>query len=123
MACPQARHGIGRTLSALGWVPCASCSDQCSCISAACSSTGGPLTAPPPIPWLVQVERASLESPTLIIIGPVVALAPGWQRYQESGESLEGPPQFEEGAAPGGVPLPAELPAAVRELLSKGGRA
>lgn len=45
-----------------------------------------------------QVEKAGLESPTLIIIGPVVALAPGWQRCQQSGCSLEGPP------APGVAP-------------------
>lgn len=38
-----------------------------------------------------QVAAASLTSPTLIVIGQVVSLAPGWRRFQETGQSLDVP--------------------------------
>lgn len=38
-----------------------------------------------------EVERAQLKSPTLIVIGKVVALAPGWRQAQESGTALQVP--------------------------------
>ncbi|GAB4823590.1 hypothetical protein N2152v2_010636 [Parachlorella kessleri] len=69
-----------------------------------------------------QVMKAALESPTLIIIGPVVGLAQGWRQYQETGESLEGPPSdLEDFAAERRVQVPqtAELPPRVRQLLSR----
>lgn len=34
-------------------------------------------------------KKAALKSPTLLIIGRVVALAPGWQEWQEGGMPLE----------------------------------
>lgn len=37
--------------------------------------------------------KAALESPTLILIGEVVALSPGWRRCRAAGVSLEGPPE------------------------------
>lgn len=36
-----------------------------------------------------NVEDASLESPTLVIIGEVVGLSRGWRRFIESGQSLQ----------------------------------
>lgn len=38
-----------------------------------------------------EVAAAGLESPTLIIVGHVVALSPGWARTRAAGVSLEGP--------------------------------
>lgn len=37
------------------------------------------------------VAEAALVSPTLIVIGQVVSLAPGWQRFQQTGQSLDAP--------------------------------
>jgi uroporphyrin-III C-methyltransferase len=37
----------------------------------------------------LRVSDAGLQSPTLIIIGEVVALAPGWEEWQEQGRPLE----------------------------------
>lgn len=37
------------------------------------------------------VVDAALVSPTLIVIGQVVSLAPGWQRFQATGQSLDAP--------------------------------
>ncbi len=37
------------------------------------------------------VVEAALVSPTLIVIGQVVSLAPGWQRFQETGQTLDAP--------------------------------
>ncbi|PRW33094.1 uroporphyrinogen-III C-methyltransferase [Chlorella sorokiniana] len=37
------------------------------------------------------VGEAALVSPTLIVIGQVVSLAPGWQRFQATGQSLDAP--------------------------------
>ena len=39
-----------------------------------------------------EVAAARLASPTLIIIGQVVALAPGWARTRACGASLDAPP-------------------------------
>jgi hypothetical protein len=36
------------------------------------------------------VQGVKLKSPTLIIIGQVVALSPGWAQQQEEGKSLQG---------------------------------
>lgn len=38
-----------------------------------------------------QVAAAALVSPTLIVIGQVVSLAPGWQRFLATGVSLDAP--------------------------------
>ena len=38
-----------------------------------------------------EVDAAALESPTLIVIGKVVALAQGWRHAQATGRSLEAP--------------------------------
>lgn len=38
-----------------------------------------------------EVAAAALTSPTLIVIGQVVCLAPGWRRYQHTGVSLDAP--------------------------------
>lgn len=38
-----------------------------------------------------EVAAATLASPTLIVIGQVVALSPGWARAQASGVALDGP--------------------------------
>ena len=35
-----------------------------------------------------EAERHGLKSPTLVIVGPVVGLAPGWAAAQALGESL-----------------------------------
>lgn len=35
-----------------------------------------------------EVERHGLKSPTLVVVGPVVALSPGWAAMQAVGESL-----------------------------------
>ena len=35
-----------------------------------------------------EVARHNLQSPTLVIIGPVVSLSPGWQHAHASGSSL-----------------------------------
>lgn len=37
-----------------------------------------------------EVRRAKLESPTLVLVGPVVALAPAWPRRPEQGSLVEG---------------------------------
>jgi hypothetical protein len=49
-----------------------------------------------------QVEAAGLQSPTLLLIGKVVALSPGWKECQREGKSLHSP-------GPHRLPLP-ELP-------------
>jgi hypothetical protein len=60
-----------------------------------------------------EVVAARLESPTLLVIGKVVALAPGWKRCRAEGRSLD---------VPGGVerlPLPV-LPALPAEEKRRG---
>ena len=54
------------------------------------------LTPPPPdcTPFRLQnlptlTSEAGLQSPTLLIIGEVVALAPGWQEWEANGMPLE----------------------------------
>ncbi len=37
------------------------------------------------------VRTAALESPTLLVIGDVVALSPGWELYLHHGQSLQRP--------------------------------
>ena len=37
------------------------------------------------------VRDAGLQSPTLLVIGEVVALSPGWALYQQSGACLQEP--------------------------------
>lgn len=53
-------------------------------------------------------HKSALESPTLIVIGKVVALALGWQRAQASGKPLEvpGAHQLPLPVLPGIVPVP-----------------
>jgi len=41
-----------------------------------------------------EVAAARLESPTLIVIGQVVSLAPGWHRTRASGISLDQPDEL-----------------------------
>lgn len=37
------------------------------------------------------MSEAGLQSPTLLVIGEVVALSPGWALYQETGMCLQEP--------------------------------
>ncbi|EFN51184.1 hypothetical protein CHLNCDRAFT_141338 [Chlorella variabilis] len=54
-----------------------------------------------------RVAAAALASPTLIVIGQVVSLAPGWRRFRETGDSLDAPgaasclPEFDGGVLDG----------------------
>lgn len=57
-----------------------------------------------------EVESAKLKSPTLIVIGKVVALAHGWQCYQDTGKALQYPESQQ-------IPLPA-IPAEVLNITS-----
>lgn len=43
-----------------------------------------------------EVASAALASPTLIVIGQVVALAPGWARSRASGVALDAPQQAQQ---------------------------
>ncbi|KAL4439839.1 hypothetical protein ABPG75_002840 [Micractinium tetrahymenae] len=45
-----------------------------------------------------EVAAARLASPTLIVIGQVVALSPGWARAQASGVALDAPQQAQQAA-------------------------
>lgn len=37
----------------------------------------------------IATQEAELQSPTLIIIGDVVALAPGWKKWTDTGVSIQ----------------------------------
>lgn len=58
-----------------------------------------------------EVERAALQSPTLIIVGPVVALSPGWEWCHSSGRALHVPAAdgWGVGAAAAPPPMPSPL--------------
>jgi uroporphyrin-III C-methyltransferase len=59
-----------------------------------------------------DADSATLQSPTLIIIGKVVALALGWQQAQKTGKSLQvpgGAHHLPLPVLPGVVPVPEDL--------------
>jgi uroporphyrin-III C-methyltransferase len=58
-----------------------------------------------------EADAATLQSPTLIIIGKVVALALGWQQAQVTGKSLQvpGAHHLPLPVLPGVVPVPEDL--------------
>ena len=58
-----------------------------------------------------ETDNAKLESPTLVVIGKVVALALGWQRAHVSGQPLEipGAHHLPLPVLPGIVPVPEDL--------------
>jgi len=58
-----------------------------------------------------EVAAAQLQSPTLVVIGAVVALAPGWAAARREGRALQvpGAHHLPMPVLPGAVPLPADL--------------
>ena len=64
-----------------------------------------------PVAELAQhVEQHALESPCLVMVGPVVALSPGWQACQACGESLRTGRWLASGSSPAGKqPQAAEI--------------
>ena len=69
-----------------------------------------------------ETDAAALESPTLVVIGKVVALALGWQRAHRNGVSLEvpGAHHLPLPVLPGLVPVPAD-PCEMEEAAGAGG--